>query len=151
MDSNEILFKQYKLYAEHKENFVNRSFAANKFYFVLVLALILIMFLTKDYSLTLGLNSILIFSAVGMAVSVLWWINMDSYNFLLKVKLSSVIEKLESQMPVKPYTDEFAAIKDLKKNKREFLFADTQKALALFLFLLFFALFANEIVQLIAK
>lgn len=144
MNSDELIFQQYKMYAEQKENFINRSFVTNKFYLVLVLILILTMYLTKDFSFVYGLSSTLVFSLAGMAICVLWWINVDSYNFLIKVKLSTVIEAIEKKLPMKPYTDEFAAIMDLRKNKREFLFADIQKALAILAFLLFLVLFNYE-------
>jgi len=151
MNSDEILFQQYKLFTEQKEKFVDRSFHTNKFYLLLILTLIFVMFLMKNFSFDYGLTSVLIFSAAGMAVCVLWWINMDSYNFLIKVKLSNVIEEIEKNLPSKPYTQEFIAIKDLRKNKRMFLFADMQKTLAVSALLLFFVLFSNELVPLFIK
>lgn len=151
MNSEEILFQQYKLYSQQKEEFINRSFATNKFYLFLILGLILTMFLTKDYSFVYGLSSSLIFSGAGMAICALWWINVDAYNFLIKVKLSKVLEEIEKQLPVQPYTLEFSAIKDFRKNKREFLFADIQKSLAMFVFLLFFFLFVHEFLFIILK
>lgn len=149
MNLDEILFNQYKLYAEQKEQFINRSFCTNKFYLFLVLALILIMFLTKEYTFAYGLSSILIFSAAGMIICILWWINVDSYNFLIKVKLSKVLEEIEKRLPAQPYAEEFAAIKALKKDKREFLFADIQKGLAVFVLLLFLFLFSHELIYMI--
>jgi len=146
MNSDEILFQQYKLYTEQKERFVDRSFHTNKFYLLVILTLIFVMFLMKNFSFDYGLTSVLIFSAAGMAICILWWINMDSYNFLIKVKLSKVIEEIEKTLPTQPYTQEFIAIKDLRKNKRMFLFADMQKTLALAALLLFFVLFFNELV-----
>jgi len=146
MNQEELIFQQYKLYTEQKENFVDRSFKTNKFYLVLVLALILIGFLTKDYSFAFRLSSTFVFSIVGAIICVLWWINIDSYNFLLKVKLSKVVEEIEKSLPVQPYTKEFMAIKDLRQNKRIFLFADMQKALSTLIFLLFFVLIINEVV-----
>lgn len=145
MNSEEIMFQQYKLYAEQKEKFVDRSFQTNKFYLFLVLALILIMYLTKDYSFIYGLSSTLVFSAAGMTICLLWWVNVDSYNFLIKVKLSKVLEEIEKKFPIQPYTQEFAAILDLRKSKREFLFADIQKGLTILAFLLFFFLFIYEV------
>lgn len=147
MNSEEILFQQYKLYTEQKESFINRSFATNKFYLILVLALILVMYLTKDCSFIYGLSSTLVFSAAGIAVCALWWINVDSYNYLIKVKLSKVIEAIETKLPIKPYTDEFAVIRESRKNKREFLFADIQKGLILLVFILFFILLSYEILK----
>lgn len=149
MNSEEILFQQYKLYAEQKEGFVNRSFVTNKFYLFLILSLILVMYLIKDYSFIYGISSILVFSFAGMIICILWWINVDSYNFLIKIKLSKVLEEIEKKLPIQPYAQEFAAIKDFKKNKREFLFADIQKSLATLVFLMFFFLFAHELLFII--
>lgn len=149
MTTEELILQQYKIYSEQKEKFVDRSFCTNKFYLFLVLGLILTMFLTKDYTFIFGLNSTLIFSAAGLAICVLWWINVDSYNFLIKVKLSNVLEEIEKQLPVKPYTAEITAIKDIRKNRREFLFADIQKGLATLVFLLFFVLFINEVLSIV--
>lgn len=148
MNQEELIFQQYKLYTEQKEKFVDRSFASNKFYLIVVLILILTVFLTKDYTLAFGLSSTLLFSIIGASVCTMWWINVDSYNFLLKVKLAKVAEELEKKLPAQPLTQEFLAIKDLRKNKRMFLFADMQKALATFTFLLFFVLLMNEVVSL---
>lgn len=149
MNTEEILFQQYKLYTEQKENFIDRSFVANKFYLVLILTLILVMYLTKDYSFIYGLTSTLVFSAAGIAICALWWINVDSYNYLIKVKLSKVIEDIETKLPIQPYTQEFSIIKDLRKKRREFLFADIQKLLAGLAFILFFVLCSYEVFKLI--
>jgi hypothetical protein len=149
MNSEELIFQQYKMYTEQKENFIARSFQTNKFYLLLILIIILTMYLTKDLSFVYNLSSIIVFSATGAAICILWWINVDSYNFLIKVKLSKVIEEIEKKLPVQPYTQEFVAIKDFRKNKKEFLFADIQKALAILLFLLFSILFLYELLTII--
>lgn len=149
MTQDEILFQQYKLYTEQKEQFANRSFYTNKFYLALIILLILIMFLTKDYSFAYGLSSTLVFSIAGMALCILWWINVDSYNFIIKVKLSKVVEEIEKKLPYQPYTQEFLAIRELRKNKKAFVFADIQKLLATFVLLLFFVLAISEIVALL--
>ncbi len=149
MTSEEIVLQLYKIYSEQKEKFVDRSFCTNKFYLILILGLILTMYLVKDYSFIFGLSSTLVFSAAGLAVCILWWINVDSYNFLIKVKLSNVLEQIEKQFPVKPYTEEITAINDIRKNRREFLFADIQKALATLVFILFFVLFINEVLSVV--
>lgn len=147
MNTEEMFLKQYQIYSEQKDKFVDRSFASNKFFFLTLLVVILTMFLTKDYSFVFGLTSTLIFSAIGMGICLSWWINVDSYNFLIKVKLSNVLEELEKKLPAKPYTMEIEAINNFKKDKREFLFADTQKGVAVAMLLLFLVLFLNEILM----
>lgn len=151
MDKEEIIFQQYKLYAQQKEEFISRSFTTNKFYLALIIALFVVMFLTKNYTFVYGMTSSLIFSAAGMAICSLWYMNVDSYNFLIKIKFSKVLDEIEKQLPVKPYTDEYEAIKDFKKNKREFLFADIQKILAIFVFLMFFFLFIHELLAMLLR
>lgn len=145
----EIVFQQYKLYTEQKERFIERSFKTNKFYLLLVLVLIIVMFLTNDYTFAFGLSSTFIFGTAGLAVCSLWWLNMDSYNVLIKIKLSKVIEEMEKNLPAQPFNTEHQAIKDFKKNKKEFLFSDMQKALAILALLLFSVLVANEIVHMV--
>ena len=149
MNSEEIMFEQYKLYSEQKEKFVDRSFITNKFYLVLLLLVILAMFLTKDCSFVYGISSLFVFSAAGLAICLLWWINVDSYNVLIKVKLSKVLEDMEKSLPFKPYTKEFIEIKNVKTNQKEFLFADIQKTLSILFFLLFFFVFSYELWALI--
>lgn len=149
MSTEEIIFQQYKLYSEQKEEFINRSFTTNKFYLFLILALLVTMFLTKGLTFVYGMTSSMIFSGAGMAICTLWWINVDSYNFLIKIKFAKVLDEIEKQLPVQPYTKEFEAIREYKKNKREFLFADIQKALAIFVFLMFFVLFVHEFLAII--
>lgn len=143
MNTEEIIFQQYKLYSEQKEEFISRSFTTNKFYLLLILTLLVTMFKIHG-TFVYGMTSSMIFSGAGMAICTLWWINVDSYNFLIKIKFAKVLDEIEKQLPVQPYTKEFEAIRDYKKNKREFLFADIQKALAIFVFLMFFVLFVHE-------
>lgn len=145
MNSEEIILEQYKNFTTHKEKFVDRSFQTNKFYMILLLVLIGVMFITQKYTFAYGLSSTLIFSVAGMAISILWWINVDSYNFLVKIKLYNVIEELEKNFPSQPYHLEFDAIKELRKKKKMFLFSDIQKLLATLALLLFIVLFITEV------
>lgn len=149
MDEKELILKQYKLYSKQKESFIERSFFTNKFYLILVLILTLVIFLTKDYTLAFGVSTILVFGLAGTIICFLWWVNIDSYNFLIKIKLAKVLEVLEKQLPVQPYATEFEAICDFKKNKREFLFADVQKILAILFLLFFLILSINEVLLLV--
>jgi len=144
MDEKELILKQYELYSEQKDKFIDRSFTTNKFYLLSTLAIIVTMLFTKDICFSYGLSSILILSGIGMCICLLWWVNIDSYNFLIKIKLGKVIEELEKQLPTQPFNMEFQAIRDYKKNKREFLFADIQKGLTVAILLLFLVLFLNE-------
>lgn len=148
MNKEELILEQYKIYTEQKEKFVERSFMTNKFYLFLVLVLILMVFITNG--LVYGrISATMCYSIAGMAICALWWINIDSYNFLLKIKFRKVIEELEKKLPINPYTLEFEAIKEYRKNKRMFLFSDIQKLLAILSFLLFFILLLMDLIPIL--
>ena len=145
MNNEELVMAQYRLYSEQKEKFVDRTFMTNKFYMVLILVLFFLVFTTKN--LVLGrLSAPCVFCIAGIISCSLWWLNVDAYNCLIKIKFSKVLEELEKQLPYQPYAMEYKAIKDYRKNKKGFLFSDIQKMFAIVAFLLFFILLLIEIV-----
>ena len=146
-----LIMQQYKLYTEQKESFIKRSFSVNRFYMVLVIVLLLLVNLTKNVAFVYSLSLPFIFSIIGIGICILWWINMDSYNFLIKIKFAKVIEELEKQLPVNPYTMEHNAINELRENKKGFLFSDMQKLFATIMFIAFFISFIDELIPMILK
>ncbi len=140
MNSEDLIIKQYKTYSEHKDNFVDRSFMTNKFYTVVVVALFVLIFLMKDFVICKIFSASAIFSLIGILISMLWWLNIDAYNFLIKIKISKAIEEIEKQLPVQPYTMEFTAIRNSKRRRQHFYFADIQKVFAVISLLLFLSL-----------
>ena len=76
--------------------------------------------------------------------------NVDSYNTLIKIKYTNVLEVLEEKLPVKPFTDEFKGIEEFKNNK-VFMFSDIQKLIAVVGALFFFAVFVSEFSPLVVK
>ena len=102
-----MIFQEYKLYAEQKENFIDRNFQTNKFYMVSFVAIIFAMIFTGNVVFMSKISATLVFSLIGISVCALWWMNVDAYNTLIKVKYANVLEALEEKLPVKPFTDEF--------------------------------------------
>ena len=145
MDNQQSILELYKIYTQQKENFINRNFTTNRFYIVLNITLLLIVFLTQDLKMY-NFSTSCIFCIAGFVSSFLWWINIDSYNCLIKLKFAKVIEELEKQLPVQPYTMEFKAIKDFRTHKKGFFFSDVQKVLAVILILTFFICLLIEII-----
>jgi len=139
MTNEELIFAQYKLYSEAKEKFVDRSFATNKFYMMLVIALLVLIFATKGI-LFGKISAPAIFTVIGMISCTLWWLNIDSYNCLIKIKFSKVLEEIEKQLPLQPYAMEYKALKDFRNNKKGFVFSDIQNVFAVISFLIFFSL-----------
>lgn len=140
MEYQEVLVKQYTSYIEEKDKFVDRSFAANKFYIVLVLALAVSMTAAKITENQDLLPLVTLLAGAGMAACALWWFNQDAYAYLIKVRLSAVIEKMEEHLPLKPHVLEFEEIKRRNEKKKVF-FADIQKLVAFISFAIFFAMF----------
>ena len=149
MDRDELIFQEYKLYAEQKENFIDRNFRTNRFYMISFIAVIFALIYTNDVMFMKGLSSTLLFSLIGVFVCALWWMNVDSYNTLIKVKYANVLEVMEEKLPIKPFTDEYRGIEEFRKNK-VFMFSDIQKIVAVIGALFFFAVFVSEFSPIIA-
>ena len=136
------------MYSEQKENFIDRNFKTNRFYMASILVLIVALIYTGNVVFLTKISATLVFALMGTAVSILWWMNVDSYNTLIKVKYANVLEKIEEKLPVKPFTDEYKGIDDFKNNK-VFMFSDIQKLIAVVAALFFFAVFISEITPLV--
>ena len=150
MDRDELIFKEYKMYAQHKENFIDSNFQTNKFYMISFVAIIFAMIFTGNVVFMERLTATLLFSLIGISVCALWWMNVDSYNTLIKIKFANVLEVLEEKLPVKPFTDEYKGIEEFR-NKKVFMFSDIQKIIAVIGALFFFAIFVSELTPIVLK
>ncbi|MBE7709221.1 MAG: hypothetical protein E7Z93_02100 [Cyanobacteria bacterium SIG32] len=150
MDRDELIFQEYKMYAEQKENFIDRNFRTNRFYMISFVAIIFAMIFTGNVVFMERLSATLLFSLIGIAVCILWWMNVDSYNTLIKIKFANVLEVLEEKLPVKPFTDEYKAIEEFR-NKKIFMFSDIQKIIAVVGALFFFAVFVSELSPIVVR
>lgn len=144
MDRDELIFREYKLYSEQKENFIDRNFKTNRFYMSAIFVILIALIYTGNVVFLNKISATLIFAILGVSISTLWWMNVDSYNTLIKIKYANVLEKIEEKFPVKPFTDEYKGIDDFRSNK-VFMFSDIQKIVAVVVALFFFAVFINEI------
>ena len=128
MDRDEIILQEYKLYTEQKDNFIDRNFNTNRFYMISFLVVILAMIFTSNVIFMERIAATLLFSLIGISVCALWWMNVDSYNTLIKIKFSNVIEKIEEKLPVKPFTEEYKGIEEFR-NKKVFMSLIFKKSL----------------------
>lgn len=144
MDRDEMIFSEYKLYSVQKEKFIDRNFQTNRFYMTALFVILIAMIYTGNVIFLSKISATLVFAILGVSVSALWWMNVDSYNTLIKVKYANVIEKIEEKLPVKPFTEEYKGIEEFRNNK-VFVFSDIQKIIAVISALFFFAVFVNEI------
>ncbi|MBQ3310625.1 hypothetical protein IJG72_00965 [bacterium] len=137
MNNDNLIFEQYKLYTNQKENFVNRNFETNRFYACFNVLLLILVFITQDIKMY-AVSASCLLCITGFISCILWWINIDSYNFLIGIKYAKVIEELEKQLPVNPYTMEHTEITNYRCNKKGIFFNDVQKIFAIVLILAFF-------------
>ena len=150
MDRDELIFQEYKLYAEQKENFIDRNFRTNRFYMISFVAVIFALIFTGNVIFMTYISATLIFSLIGIFVCSLWWMNVDAYNILIKIKFANVLEQIENSLPVKPFTDEYKGIEEYRNNK-VFMFSDIQKFIAICGAVFFFAIFVSEFSPLILR
>lgn len=151
MDDKELIFNQYRLFSEQKESFITRSFGINRFYLCLCIILLVAVQFTKDYILACNVQLSVFLAVIGLCTTVLWWMNMDSYNMLIKIKFAKVLEEMEKQLPFQPYADEYKGIQDYRENKKMFLFSDMQKTFAVIVFLIFFVALIEDIIPVLIK
>ena len=150
MDREELIFNEYKSYCEQKEKFIDRNFRTNKFYMTAVFVLIFAMIYTGNVVFLNKISATLVFALFGISVSALWFMNVDSYNTLIKIKFANVIEKIEEKLPVKPFTEEYKGIEEFR-DKKVFMFSDIQKLIAVIGALFFFAVFVSEASPIVVK
>ena len=149
MDKDEkyLILEQYRIYSDAKEKFIDRQFSTNRFYLVLnIITLLTIYILSTLFPQDMP---VVILSFVGVAVSLLWWMNIDSYQILIKVKYAKVLEYLETKLPEQPYQKEYISYKELKKNSKLIIFGDFQKVLTLAIACVYFVTMIYGITNLI--
>ncbi len=129
IEDKSIILEQYRIYSDAKEKFIDRQFTTNRFYLVLNLILLVITYLLA--TLTPQYQPVIVLSVIGMAASLMWWMNIDSYQLLIKIKYAQVLEYLETKLPEQPYKKEFQDYKDIKKRKKLIVFGDFQKVLTI--------------------
>ena len=120
MDRDELILQEYKMYTEQKENFINRNFVTNRFYIASFVAIILIMIYTGNVIFMEHFSATLLFAIIGISICTLWWMNVDSYNTLIKIKFTNVIEAIEEKLPIKPFTEEYKGIEEFRNKLMSF-------------------------------
>jgi len=133
MDSKDeqfLILEQYRIYSEAKEKFISRQFAANNFYLILNLVILIVSYVIGSM-FPQYLLAVLVLSLIGISTTVMWLMGIDSYQLLIKVKYAKVLEYLETKLPEQPYNREFKEYQEIKKNKHLIVFGDVQKILTI--------------------
>ena len=146
-DEKYLILEQYRIYSDAKEKFIERQFATNRFYLVLNIIMLIAIYILNV--LTPQYTPIIILSVIGFAMTMMWWMNIDSYQTLIKVKYAKVLEYLETKLPEQPYHKEFVDYAEMKKKNNLIVFGDFQKYLTLAIALVYVIFFANSITNMI--
>ena len=128
-DEKYLILEQYRIYSDAKEKFIERQFTTNRFYLVLNIIMLIAIYVLS--TLTPQYQPVIVLSIIGFAVTIMWWMNIDSYQMLIKVKYAKVLEYLETKLPEQPYHKEFVDYMDMKKKNNLIVFGDFQKYLTL--------------------
>ena len=137
-EETKVILEQYRIYSEAKERFIDRQFATNRFYLVVNLVIMITAYilatLTPQYQ---------------PVVTTMWWMNVDSYQILIKVKYAKVLEYLETKLPEQPYNLEYKEYKEVKKKGNLIVFGDLQKLLAIAIAIMYICVCIYNVVNLI--
>ncbi len=137
-DEKYLILEQYRIYSESKDKFVDREFATNRFYLILNICILIAIFIVETIAITAKEQSMIVMSIIGVSATLLWWMNIDSYQLLIKIKYAKVLEYLETKLPEQPYHKEYVDYSEIKKNKNLIVFGDFQKILALIIACIYF-------------
>ncbi|MBF6180202.1 RipA family octameric membrane protein [Nocardia otitidiscaviarum] len=99
----------YKLAVEMADRVSARRGTANSFFLSMQTAFVALLGLT-DPRLTKSLWASIAVVLAGIALSATWWLQLKSYRDLNRAKFE-VINKIEEQLPVQVFTDEWTALK----------------------------------------
>ncbi|MGF1522668.1 MAG: hypothetical protein ACFBSF_10170 [Leptolyngbyaceae cyanobacterium] len=109
----ELLLEQYKLYTEMTDRVSSRRIEANKFYTSLLTGLLALLSIVGTSG---RFQRIIIFMAAlsGIALSLVWMINIRSYKELNSLKFK-VIHEMEESLPFPAYSREWQILKNNKE------------------------------------
>ena len=135
----------YTEYNRSMEKFKAHNFATNRFYIVILMIVLAVILICKQVFLTGSIVITFVFSFFGLCVAIMWVITQDSYQKLISIKIANVLEEIEKELPVKPYTMEHEEIKKYKAGKKFFSYDSMQNFMGLVLALVFTVLFFSEL------
>lgn len=115
MGEKELILKQYEIIVNSANQVTSWRQTANKFYLTVNTTLLAITTLLSKTNPFTGIVT----SLCGIAISILWGQNIDSYSKLNKAKFK-VIHEIEKQLPVQMFKIEYDHyVKDERRDVSE--------------------------------
>ncbi len=145
---NEHLLEQYKLYVEMADRISERRMQTNKFYISLLSGLLALLSILVSVG---GLNQYLIFiivSLLGIALCVLWHINIRSYRQLNSGKFK-VIHEMEQFLPFPCYDREWEVLGEGKEKTKYLQLTRVEKYIPVILAIPYIFLFLYTLASLL--
>ncbi|PID48095.1 MAG: hypothetical protein CR967_01430 [Proteobacteria bacterium] len=138
-----ILLEQYKLYASSADDMTKRRTEMNKMYLAMILALFTVgTFLGSKEILDKfdAYTMLVLLSLIGIALSITWYVNIDSYKRLNKAKFN-VIHKMEEELSFMCFKEEYILLKSQHTNKKKYKnLTKVEKYLPIFFGIIFFVI-----------
>ncbi|MBD2180885.1 RipA family octameric membrane protein [Aerosakkonema funiforme] len=117
-EDRKILLEQYKMYVEMMDRITERRGKMNTFYVSLLSILLALLSLLADTNKKLfsgtGETLLLVSSLLGLILCYVWYININSYKQLNKIKFK-IIHEMEQYLPFACYKQEWQ-MPDAQKN-----------------------------------
>lgn len=115
----EHLLDQYKLYVEMADRISLRRDQSNRFYSALLTGLLAVLAVVVDRDILSEVQAVVFLAValVGMAVCIVWLINIRSYEQLNSGKFK-VVQEMEVQLPFPSYLREWEILRPSKEPKR---------------------------------
>lgn len=115
------LLEQYKMYIEMMDRISERRGKTNAFYLSLLSGLLTLLSFSANVEI-LGSSQyvfLLLLSSLGLALCVVWWVNINSYKQLNSLKFK-VINEMEQELPFPCYHREWEILGQEKKKSRQY-------------------------------
>ena len=118
------LLEQYKLYVEMADRVSQRRDQSNRFYVTILSAIAAIVVVITRFGVPVdGVPPNVVFFAIGLfgiALSVVWQLNIKSYRVLNSTKFD-VINEIEKQLPSQGYSKEWDLLENPPPERDKYL------------------------------
>ena len=143
MDKKEILLEQYKVFVKTADDITARRLATNKFYLTILLGLFTIAGFLNTKELVGYFNSyivLILISVLGIFLSVIWYMNIESFKLLNKAKFK-VIHEMEEELAYPCFDKEWEFRKGIDTSNAYPRFTQIEKFLPIAMGILYFFVF----------
>lgn len=116
---NDHLIEQYKLYVEMADRISSRRAQTNRFYLSLLSGLLALLSIVIGKNIFSNLQPVMLITVaiLGLALCVLWGVNIRSYRQLNSGKFK-IIHNMEQYLPFPCYDKEWEILEEGKERKK---------------------------------